>query len=93
MQGIDKPKGGRGHHAPYLTTHLRVPIPVKDEVQGIIDRYREDLLAGRQLQDVPSSYEVKTAIAILTEALSLKANAGGAIKAKIREAVAILERN
>lgn len=35
------PKGGRGIKAPYETTHVRVPVPVKDHVQSMIDRYKE----------------------------------------------------
>lgn len=37
---MEKPKGGRGKTAPYETTHVRVPIPVKSVVEKIIDDYR-----------------------------------------------------
>lgn len=33
-------KGGRGVKAPYETTHVRVPVPIKDKVQQIIDDYK-----------------------------------------------------
>jgi hypothetical protein len=33
-------KGGRGLKAPYDTTHVRVPVPIKDKVQQIIDDYK-----------------------------------------------------
>lgn len=33
-------KGGRGVKAPYETTHVRVPLPIKDKVQQIIDDYK-----------------------------------------------------
>jgi hypothetical protein len=36
-------KGGRGLKAPYDTTHVRVPVPIKDKIQGIIDAYKESL--------------------------------------------------
>lgn len=36
-----KPKGGRGKTAPYATTHLRVPEPIKESLQAIIDGWRE----------------------------------------------------
>jgi hypothetical protein len=39
----------------------------------------------------PTPVEIAIAVQILTEALDLKANAGGAIKAKIREALKILQ--
>jgi hypothetical protein len=32
--------GGRGKKAPYETTHIRVPIPLKEVVQFLIDNYR-----------------------------------------------------
>jgi uncharacterized protein YyaL (SSP411 family) len=40
-----KPLGGRGLKAPYETTHVRVPIPIKASVQALIDEFRE-----RQIQ-------------------------------------------
>ncbi len=40
---------------------------------------------------IATPIELGLAMAVLTEALDLKANAGGAIKAKIREALALLQ--
>lgn len=85
---MPKPKGGRGKIAPYRTTHLRVPEPIKDQIQSIIDDYRESLLNQEPIE--PSAKELTQAIAILREALTLPANTGGKIKVKIREALAIL---
>ncbi|MFN7662109.1 MAG: hypothetical protein ACK5PQ_00030 [Alphaproteobacteria bacterium] len=89
---MDKPKGGRGHKAPYRTTHLRVPDPIKDDLQSIIDQWRADYLNGEPTA-IPTGKtpnDNSKAIALLTDALSLKANAGGKIKQQIREAIAIL---
>ena len=36
-----KPKGGRGIKAPYETTHMRVPKPIKSIVLSAADYYRE----------------------------------------------------
>jgi hypothetical protein len=36
-------KGGRGIKAPYETTHVRVPVPIKDKVQKLIDDYKNNL--------------------------------------------------
>lgn len=36
------PKGGRGHKAPYETTHVRVPVPIKDEVERLILAFKDD---------------------------------------------------
>jgi hypothetical protein len=41
-----KPVGGRGHTAPYETTHVRVPVPIKDKVEQLIEDYRKSILTG-----------------------------------------------
>jgi len=38
---MTKPVGGRGIKAPYESTHVRVPMPIKKEVQALIDEFRE----------------------------------------------------
>jgi nitrate/nitrite-specific signal transduction histidine kinase len=90
---MDKPKGGRGHKAPYRTTHLRVPDPIKDRLQAIIDQWREETNNGED--PAPESKvtmeDYIKAIKILENSLTLKANAGGKIKTEIREALAILK--
>lgn len=43
----NKPKGGRGHTAPYQTTHLRVPTAIKEQLQLVIDEYREQVISGQ----------------------------------------------
>lgn len=39
-------KGGRGKQAPYSTTHVRVPTPLKTEIDNIIREYKEMVEAG-----------------------------------------------
>ncbi len=34
-------KGGRGLKASYQTTHVRVPIPVKEVIERIANQYRD----------------------------------------------------
>ena len=36
----NKPVGGRGLKAPYETKTIRVPVPVVEAVENVIDRYR-----------------------------------------------------
>lgn len=43
---MPKPKGGRGHAAPYDTKLMRIPIPLADQVQQLIERYQDYLSAG-----------------------------------------------
>jgi hypothetical protein len=40
---MEKPKGGRGKKAPYQTTHIRVPLPLKAEIEKLIEDYRRSL--------------------------------------------------
>jgi hypothetical protein len=42
----NKSKGGRGHTAPYMTTHLRVPTAIKEQLQLVVDNYKELVLSG-----------------------------------------------
>jgi len=34
-------KGGRGVKAPYESTHVRVPMPIKHEVEALIQSYKD----------------------------------------------------
>lgn len=36
---MTKPVGGRGKKAPYESTHVRVPLPIKDRVEQIKEMY------------------------------------------------------
>jgi len=48
---MDKPKGGRGKRAPYESTHVRVPLPIKHRVEELIDVYRFGGSAALELAD------------------------------------------
>ena len=39
---MSKPLGGRGKKATYATTHIRVPEPIKADVQSLISRFHDD---------------------------------------------------
>jgi hypothetical protein len=43
---MDFVKGGRGHKAPYSTTHLRVPEPLKEELEAVIQEFKEKVAKG-----------------------------------------------
>ena len=38
------PKGGRGKKAPYETQQMRVPTPIKDQVNSLIAKFRGEIL-------------------------------------------------
>lgn len=42
---MTKPVGGRGKKAPYETTMVRVPVPIKSEVDEFIAKRRNQLLS------------------------------------------------
>lgn len=48
LTGLDmsKPTGGRGKRAPYETTHLRVPVPLKPAIEEMIEAYRAVVVDG-----------------------------------------------
>jgi hypothetical protein len=45
---MSKPVGGRGHKAPYQTMTIRIPIDVKDQVEEIVERFRDGNLESTQ---------------------------------------------
>jgi hypothetical protein len=48
---MNKPLGGRGKKAPYETTHLRIPVPIKPDIEKLIDSYRLSVIDGIETQD------------------------------------------
>jgi hypothetical protein len=48
---MNKPLGGRGKKAPYETTHLRIPVPIKAEIEKLIDNYRLSVIDGIETHD------------------------------------------
>jgi dihydropteroate synthase len=95
---MSKPKGGRGKVAPYRTRQVRVPEPVIDQVDNLIEEYQSYIASGGDSLNPPKLLnkpidkfiEKQEIVSILQEALVLKANAGGAIKQKIRLVLEIL---
>jgi len=75
------------------TKMIRVPIALSEEVLDIARRLDEgySIDCDSNSKEVSSHPKVEKAIALLTEALKLKANAGGAIKAEIRKALDLLK--
>lgn len=86
------PRGGwrgGGRPSPFKnqpTKTIRVPVVLADEVLEFAK-----LLDSADLSRAGSDFsEIQAAREILTQALELKANAGGAIKHQIREALLLL---
>lgn len=47
-----KPLGGRGKRAPYQTMQMRVPIPLKPKIEGLISDYRNKVLQEDDQQEL-----------------------------------------
>lgn len=79
---VNKPTWDKGK-----TTVIRIPIALKDKLIALaraIDGTDADIVIVDR-----EAYEL--GLKILEEALSLKANAGGAIKEQIREALGLMK--
>lgn len=48
---MNKPLGGRGKKAPYETTHLRIPVPIKTDIEKLIENYRLSVIDGIETRD------------------------------------------
>ena len=48
---MNKPLGGRGKKAPYETTHLRIPLPIKADIEKLIENYRLSVIDGIETHD------------------------------------------
>jgi hypothetical protein len=68
-----RPNGGRGQTAPYQTTHVRVPLPIKTEVEKLVARYKESQLLKIGDQRMPSVNAAELARKILEHEKSAKA--------------------
>lgn len=40
---MPKPKGGRGHKAPYQTKLMRIPVPLEQQVNQLVELYQDYL--------------------------------------------------
>jgi hypothetical protein len=60
-----KPKGGRGQKAPYETAQVRVPVPIKPQVERLIEKYRTSVLQGSNESGGDSSDEVLAALKLV----------------------------
>jgi hypothetical protein len=60
---MNKPKGGRGHRVPYASRTIRVPDPIRDRVEQVIqDFYGEPTENAGLTQTLPEALETAEAI-------------------------------
>lgn len=68
---MPRPVGGRGHVAPYETTHVRVPSPIKPQVEKLIDSYRELVLNENSQPDLYKDCASAMTIKSYSEAIEI----------------------
>lgn len=62
-------KGGRGIKAPYKTTHVRIPIDIKERVEYLSQAFKEGSLSN---ESISLDEAIEVAEGILKENRSLK---------------------
>jgi hypothetical protein len=68
---MSKPIGGRGKKAPYETTHMRVPVTLKPQIESIIEIYRLSVIDGIESHS-PDLLSLKDAIELSKKLLRSK---------------------
>lgn len=55
-----KPRGGRGLKAPYEQSHVRTPLPIKDQIESLVNAYREAVLTAGEtpIEQVEIPFEI-----------------------------------
>ena len=82
-------KGGRGVKAPYETTNVRIPVPVKEQVESLANRYRETLELDAELPSIESA--IAEARKILVQKKSARASLERLLTQLYRQPVTLTE--
>lgn len=61
------PKGGRGIKAPYETTHVRIPVPLKAQIEALIADYKQGEKDEFSKEQLDSAEAVQVAREILKQ--------------------------
>lgn len=64
---MPKPKGGRGHAAPYDTKLMRVPVPLAYQVEQLVERYRDFIASGGEAYAPPPLLDAIAADKLVNE--------------------------
>jgi hypothetical protein len=65
------PKGGRGHKAPYQTTHARIPVDLKAQVDSMVEQYRELVFQHGSVEPEKLVVSSSSNFATLPEAIAI----------------------
>lgn len=65
-------RGGRGVKAPYESTHVRIPVPIKDKVEQLSQAYKDGKLDELEPQFMSLENAVEIARSLLTHRKSAR---------------------
>jgi phage tail tape-measure protein len=65
-------RGGRGVKAPYESTHVRIPLPIKDKVEALSQAYKDGNLDDLESKTVDLDNAIELARGILKQKKSAR---------------------
>lgn len=65
-------RGGRGVKAPYESTHVRIPLPIKDKVEALSKAYKDGTIADIESKIISLDDAVESARKILKQKKSAR---------------------
>lgn len=82
-------KGGRGVKAPYESTHVRIPVPIKDKVEALSQAYKDGTLEDSEPQSVDLDNAIELARSILKQKKSARVSMENLLKAIYNQDVSL----
>lgn len=73
-------RGGRGVKAPYESTHVRIPLPIKDKVELLSKAYKDGTLDDSESQILDLNDAVELARGILKQKKSARVSLENLLK-------------
>jgi phage tail tape-measure protein len=74
-------RGGRGVKAPYESTHVRIPVPIKDKVEALSQAYKDGNLEDLESKTVDLDNAIELARGILKQKKSARVSMENLLKA------------
>lgn len=78
-------KGGRGQKAPWETTHVRCPVPIRDEIQSQINQWKAKRIGGDSTYEEKPLADLDSVINLAEKVLNQKKSARVSIEKLLTE--------
>jgi phage tail tape-measure protein len=82
-------RGGRGVKAPYESTHVRIPLPIKDRVEELSKAYKDGTLDELESKLLPLEEAIESARNILKQKKSARVSMENLLKVIYGEDVSL----